>query len=298
MTTLDEKKPVTPLTPSMRSQVISLMKTKESNVVKALETEVSGDPRAIMTKLLKDKGFNVGYDDLRSEKSELEDLKDQAGLGDDQEILNLNEQRDELDSKIEAEKELVQDEIRSKIELLRTEQKRRIVGIESSQETRETEIRARIEEREAVLMSRIQPGVLDRLSEIEILLPKILRVQRDLSSEANRISKSITASRGRLISLVHDAAVRAQMELLSCTTSDQAYLKLDIIPTVAEVIHISEDPEAGLIGLIDRLAPSFSVKMISGPVSDETEVDAEEIEGSESIFNHSPLTIRMASEEE
>src|SRR5690606_37093724 len=95
----------TPLNATTRQQVMTLIKTKQSNVVNALQKEVSADEDAIMRKLLEEHGSNATFEEVRSELYRLERLARDAETDDDPVLTELEEKLSNLDSDVYEEKE-------------------------------------------------------------------------------------------------------------------------------------------------------------------------------------------------
>jgi hypothetical protein len=250
-----------------RQQVIALIKQKEKNAVDALEREVSSDPDALMRKLLADKGIEKGSAELQNERYELRRLREEANIDDDPVLEDLHEKDQDIDTQIEAEIAVAQEAIDAQMNVLRSEFRMRKAAIEATREEREKVVKDAILEREKELLNNVQPGLAERMREIEDEMPKVKQLERQLRMEVNRLSRSIENSRSRLVHLVHDAAVKAQTDLLSSMTQEQAQQALNVIPTVAEMIHIAEDPEGGLNDLVSRLSPSHTLKL-TGPTAE------------------------------
>lgn len=258
-----------PLTPSLRSQVVALIKTKETNVVNALMKEISAHPTAILERLLRERGFEHTVDKLREEFDDLDHIKDNSDIEEDPLIIELNQKIEDLDDEIRAEKERIRLEIRAKVDALHVEERNRVIEIDHSKEPRLDDLNAKIHDREKEVMNIDHPGLIDRMQEISDLLPALKKVENELTPEVGRRARAIDSSRARLIHLVHDASATAQTKLLQCTTMDEAHKVLENIPTVAEMINIAEDPEKGLMALVERLAPSHTLQL--APPRDEEE---------------------------
>lgn len=105
-------------------------------------------------------------------------------------------------------------------------------------------------------------------------MPAVAKLERQLKPEIGKKAEAIAKSRSRLAFLVRDAVSAAKTALLSCDTPDEALKLVDRIPSVAEVIHIADDPQGGLSKLVERFAPSHPLA-IAAPKINITEVDAE-----------------------
>ncbi len=251
----------TPLSASQRQQVIALIKTKESNVVVALEREVSANTDLLLRKALRERGYNYTSDDLAQERRELKSLKDQADVDEDPIVQELLMKIEDLDDKLRIEKESIRLSIRAQIDALEVEQRRLVREAEDHKSEKEVELNTEIENRTRELLDGSHPGMVDRLRELPDLIAEVRNLEREVDSEVHRQVRSIDQARSRLIHLVHDASASAQMNLLKVTTSEEAFKILEQIPTVAELIHIAEDPERGLNALVERLAPSHTLSL-------------------------------------
>jgi len=258
-------------TAASRQPFIALLRTKESNALKALEAEVTSDESAIVMNMLSELGYASSSDELESELSSLRYQRRNIRVLEDDPMLNaLKENADSIEEQVDGEIEVVRLEYDRQIEALKRERNVKVAELETSKEMRRADLDEQVSIREAELLTSEHPGLIERIQELTDLIPEVKLAERSVLAKAREKSRAIISARGRLVHLVRDASANAQAQLLQCTSTVDAVQILNAIPSVAEMIHIAENPDEGLPALVNRLRPTHSF-LISAPKSDFSE---------------------------
>jgi len=272
----------TPLGLQQRQQFANLVGEKAKNVIAALQKEVTADADAIETRLLARNGLSMSYDDLEREIRKLQRQLDEVDFDDDATWSNLKEQRDDLDETVESEQQLIRQRYEAEIQSVRSKMNQELHQATTGKSEREAVLTQQMEVREEELLKVLVPGVQEQIDTLRTQVPTARALSRSLRTEVEHTQQAIEQSRGRLVALVGDAAVRAKTNLLMATTMGEARKWLDSIPSVAEMIAIAENPEQGLKGMVERLTPEFRLSLPQPKSEDTTETDESEVEISRS----------------
>ncbi len=243
------------LTPMMRKDIDKLIAQKADNVINALEQEISVDTDVIRDKLLKSRGVPKSSDELREEKRRLERQIEDVETSELPGLRALSNEYVRVDDDGDRELEALKIQQRIAYEAFRHQQAMELEAARNAQAERLSTIEANKTAIKNKAVEAEYPGALERIAAITITLPEVVKLEHQTEDEVNRKAESIEHNRARLIQLVRDAAVRAKQQLLQSEDAGQIEAILNVIPSVAEIINISEDPEGGLAGIVNRLAP-------------------------------------------
>lgn len=243
------------LTPSMRKDIDKLIQTKADNVTTALEQEISVDTDVIRDKLLKARGVPKNSDELREEKRRLERQVEDVETDDVPGLHDLKLEYERVDEAGDQAIEALKVQQRAAFEAFRHQQSMDLEEARRAQAAKLEEISKQQTALKNATVELEYPGALARIEQITKDIPEVTKVERQIEEEVSRKAESIEHNRARLIQLVRDAAVRAKQQLIQADDNTSISTILDVIPSVAEIINISEDPEGGLAGIVNRLAP-------------------------------------------
>lgn len=262
------------LSATSRQSIEKLINEKEANIMKALTDEISIDLDVITRKMLQKEGHDQTSDDLRAEKEKLEQHAHSIDRYELEAYSELDNRSDEVERQLNTEFEALR--MRQREDESRLEQQHRAEAEQFKQHKKEV-ITQYKQQLVAILNDAVDaayPGTTLRLQEIEALLPTIAKLERNIQAEVNRKAETIERMRSRLQHLVRDAAAAAKTQLLKCNSEEDAFLVIERLPTVAELLSYVDDPESGLQQLVERLAPSHPLA-IAAPKFVVTQADEE-----------------------
>lgn len=246
-------------------QITQLIDEKGDNVLKALNSEISVHMDVIRDRMLADKGYPMNSDQLKMELRRLQHLQDDVEYGDDEVLESLQNQKRNIDDEIAAKVESMRARVEAEVERIRAALNEEVRAVKSSKMERVTEMNRAIAARQNKLIDAVHPGLSEQIATISAEVESVGKLERSMTRDVEAAVDNISRNRSRLMHLVRDSVSAAKIGLLGCETTEQAKVFLDRIPTVAELIHVVESPEAGgLAALVDRLQPSHTI-MISAP---------------------------------
>jgi len=255
------------LNQTARKDIATLIEQKGQNVLKALTEEISVDTDVIMEAMLAQMGHPKNDEALRAEKDALEYKLRHVEFDDNDELTKLSEQSDAIEAEVESQVEQLKRAQRQELDRLREQQTMAITALRETAKTASAELTAHIEAIKRQVIEGEYPGLPTRLEEIKTEAPIVAKLERQLQPEIDKKAEAIAKSRSRLAFLVRDAVASAKAALLSCDTPEEALKLIDRIPSVAEVIHIADDPQGGLAKLVERFAPSHTLSIAAPKIS-------------------------------
>jgi hypothetical protein len=248
-----------------RAEVTKLIDQKVKNVMTALTQEVSIDLDVISQKMLSSMGHDKSSDDLREEKRKLENYIGNINKTDLPEWAMLDERQDEVMRQFNVLYEELRTRQRNEMDELQAQQR---VANEQFKLNKKQALDALGAQMTAIHHAAVNaeyPGTTDRLKEIETELVEVTKLERSIEAEVNRKAEAIEKFKARLQHLVRDKAADAQLQLLKCNSPEDAFDVVNLIPNVAELLSMLEDPEQGLSMLVQRLSTNGTTLQIAAP---------------------------------
>jgi hypothetical protein len=183
-------------------------------------------------------------------------------------------------------------EIQPRVDAEEEELKIQDAELDEAQEKAEAEMKARHKEEYSIIMKDYKEkknkikterksvrakvldeygsDLIDKKASYQLQLLKARELEKKIEFESTSNVAMLNKSKGRITSAVEDAVNRAQEELLTARTVDEAKAILNRIPTVGETIDMCQTP-AGFVKFMHQLNPMMA---LPGP---EPEIKVEDV---------------------
>lgn len=258
------------LTTTDRKEYSRLIKSRQTTMIKALDTELTGDVDTIVEDIRYKKGITRSVSELR-EGAKLLDVKIREEV---REGLS-NEQRRIKVAKIEVDEKFSDEE-----EAIKKRFKEELRGVAEKKAKEKSALSEELKNAEEKIKLEKVPEELKKLSTLRRELAEAEEIDSQIRADATRRSTVIRKSKGRIENLINDSANRSLEALWFIETREEAKELIEKIPTVSEAIDLCQT-EDGLNNLMKRIDPN--TKLLAAPKREEPEEPEEPEEEDENL---------------